>query len=207
MTKQTDFDTWWEARYFYTEGNHHKPLYSCLKKLYEGGAALYQIQEIDTLGGCLIIGDMWATDIDDNNSLIRRKRSHHAMRSFASLHPKESILKAEIELLKAEIEELKAEKEGYQKLLLDTVRAGEKEITGDGPTLSVITIHASIAGISCAGANTARAFTEWRKEARLMGIVLSVRSDRVHETRVWPTRATGWLITYCEHTEPSRLFL
>jgi hypothetical protein len=125
MTKEIDFDIWWKARYFYPEGNH-KPLYSCLKKFHERGATLYQIQEIDTLGGYLIIGDMWATDIDNNNSSIRRKRSHHAMRSFAPLRPYEAFLKAEIEELKAEIENLKAAKENYRKLFIHAVEAGEK---------------------------------------------------------------------------------
>jgi hypothetical protein len=123
LLSQTDFDIWWNDTHFRTIG----PLgviHRLLEKLYKRGATLRQIQEIDTLGKCLIMGDIWATEID--NSLIRRKRSHHAARSFAPLCPDEAFLKAEIEELKVEIERLKAEIEGYRKLLIHAVETEEK---------------------------------------------------------------------------------
>ena len=127
MTKETDFtdfDIWWNNTHFRSEGPF-RSIYDSFKGLYEIGARLYQIQDIDTLGKCLVLGDIWAADIDNDNSSTRRKRNHHKMRSFAPLSPDEALLKAEIEELKAEIEKLKAENV-YRKLLLDTVRAGEK---------------------------------------------------------------------------------
>lgn len=114
------FDIWWNNTRFHTTGPW-KPIHDLLHKLFERGATLRQIQDIDLLGGCLIIGDMWTFDSDKNNSSMRPKRDHHASRPFALLLPNDAVLEAEIE-------KLKAKKKGYQKLLMHAVELGEKAI-------------------------------------------------------------------------------
>src|SRR6266478_653361 len=116
-------DTWWNDKYFYITGPREL-VYPSLKKLFDRGVTLHQIQEIDLLGGALVMGDLWAFDIDNSASSIRRKRNHHKMRSFAPFCLDEAFL-AEIEQLKSETE---AKKESYRKLLLDTVRTWENNI-------------------------------------------------------------------------------
>src|SRR5262249_11260741 len=121
MTKETDFDIWWNDTHFHTIG----PLgliHCLLGKLYTGGAALRQIKAIDVLGAYLIIGDIGTWNFPP----IRRKKSHHKI-SFFDASRLDQASRDEILALRNEID---ARIESAKKLLLDSLRTGEKKLQG-----------------------------------------------------------------------------
>jgi hypothetical protein len=89
MSTATEFETWWNGKYLYNYDSRYQSLYKALKKLYDRGAPIHCIHELDILGCCLILGDTWTTGID--NSWPRRKRNHRSTSSPAPLHLNDSL--------------------------------------------------------------------------------------------------------------------
>jgi len=118
MTKETDFDIWWNDTHFHRIGPLGR-IYGLLGKLYAGGAVLRQIRAIDVLGAYPII-----VDIHCDFPPIRRKKSHHKMEFFDPSRLDQAS-KEEILALRNEID---ARIENAKKGLLDRLRTGEKEL-------------------------------------------------------------------------------